>query len=115
MTGSVLGDFIDEGELYRQATTVTLAGIVACQIGNAFACRSEHDSVFTVGLMGNPMLLWAIAAEVALLAAVIGVPPFADVFDLEPIDPEYWPMLGLFPFMFLAAEEMRKFVVRRLR
>jgi Ca2+-transporting ATPase len=115
MTGSLLGDFIDEGELYRQATTVTLAGIVACQVGNAFACRSEHDSVFTVGIMGNPMLLWAIAAEVALLAAVIGVPPFADVFDLEPIDPEYWPMLGLFPFMFLAAEELRKFVVRRLR
>jgi magnesium-transporting ATPase (P-type) len=115
MTGSFLGNFIDEGELYRQATTVTLAGIVACQVGNAFACRSERDSVFALGLTGNPMLLWAIAAEVALLAAVIAIPPLADVFDLEPIDPGYWPVLALFPFAFLAAEETRKLIARRSR
>ncbi len=115
MTGTFLGDFIDESDLYRQATTVTLAGIVACQVGNAFACRSERDSVFALGLAGNPMLLWAIAAEVALLAAVIGIPPLADVFDLEPIAPAYWPILAAFPFAFLAAEEARKLIARSLR
>lgn len=115
MTGTFLGNFIDEGPLYRQATTVTLAGIVACQVGNAFACRSERDSAFSASLGANPALLWAIAAEVALLAAVIGIPPLADVFDLEPIDPAYWPMLAVFPFAFLAAEEARKFAARLLR
>jgi calcium-translocating P-type ATPase len=114
MTGTLMGDFVGEGELYRQATTVTLAGIVACQVGNAFACRSERDSVLATGLIGNPMLLWAIGAEVAMLAAIIGVPWIADVFDLEPIDPMYWPMLATFPFLFLAAEEARKLVARRL-
>jgi hypothetical protein len=27
-----------EGDLYARATTMTLAGIVAAQIGNVFAC-----------------------------------------------------------------------------
>ena len=37
------------GELYQRATTVTLAGIVAAQIGNVLACRSERESVFRLG------------------------------------------------------------------
>ena len=32
--------------IYHQATTVTLAAIVACQDGNVFACRSERISIF---------------------------------------------------------------------
>ncbi|WP_208346376.1 cation-translocating P-type ATPase, partial [Aetokthonos hydrillicola] len=32
--------------IYHQATTVTLAAIVACQDGNVFACRSERMSIF---------------------------------------------------------------------
>jgi len=115
MTGTFLGSFVDEGALYRQATTVTLAGIVACQVGNAFACRSERDSVLSLGLMANPMLLWAVAGEVLLLTAVVGLSPLAGVFDLEPIDPVYWPMLAVFPFAFLVAEETRKLFVRSLR
>ncbi|HSP56591.1 MAG TPA: HAD-IC family P-type ATPase, partial [Dehalococcoidia bacterium] len=115
MTGTFLGDFVDEGALYRQATTVTLAGIVACQVGNAFACRSERNSVLSLGLMANPMLLWAVAGEVLLLATVVGLSPLAGVFDLEPIDPVYWPMLAVFPFALLAAEETRKLFARSLR
>ncbi len=113
-TGSLFGPFVDEGALYRQATTVTLAGIVACQVANAFACRSERDSVLRTGFLGNRALLWAVAAEVALLAALIGVPPLRGVFDLEPIDPEYWPVIAAFTPLFLLAEEARKLASRRL-
>jgi magnesium-transporting ATPase (P-type) len=105
-----LGEYVDDGALYRQATTITLAGIVACQIGNAFACRSERISVFRLGLMSNRALLGAIIAEIGLLAILVGVPPLRDIFDLEPIEPRYWPMLLVFPFVFLAAEEGRKWL-----
>ncbi|MBI2912748.1 MAG: cation-transporting P-type ATPase [Chloroflexi bacterium] len=113
-TGSLFRGLIDEGPLYRQATTMTLAGIVACQVANAFACRSERQSLLRVGFLGNRALLWAVAAEVALLAAVIGLPPLRNVFDLEPIEPQYWPLLAAFPPLFLAAEEGRKLIARRL-
>jgi magnesium-transporting ATPase (P-type) len=114
-TGELFGSMVDEGPLYRQATTITLAGIVACQIANAFACRSERQSVFVLGFLTNRPLLVAIAAEVALLALLIAVPPFADVFNLEPIEPRFWPMLALFVPLFLLIEELRKLITRRLR
>ena len=113
-TGSWFDNLIDEGPLYRQATTMTLAGIVACQVANAFACRSERDSILRLGFLSNRSLLWAIAAEIGLLAALIAIPPLRHVFDLEPIEPKYWPLLAAFPPLFMAAEEARKLVVRRL-
>jgi Ca2+-transporting ATPase len=110
-----LGSYVDQGPLYRQATTITFAGIVACQIGNALACRSERDSILRLGPWSNRPLLWAIGAEVLLLAAVIAAPPLRHMFDLEPIEPRYWPVLALFAPLFLLTEELRKAAARRLR
>jgi magnesium-transporting ATPase (P-type) len=112
-SGAWFDRFFDEGPLYRQATTMTLAGIVACQVANAFACRSDRESILRLGFLTNRALLWAVAAEVALLAALIGLPPLRDVFGLEPIEPRFWPLLAAFPPLFLLAEELRKLVVRR--
>jgi Ca2+-transporting ATPase len=112
-TGHWFRDLVDEGRLYREATTMTLAGIIACQVANAFACRSERESVLGSGLLKNRALLLAIAVQIGLLAALIGLPPLRHLFDLEPVDPKYWPVLAIFPAVFLLAEEARKLVVRR--
>lgn len=112
VTGSLFGPYVSVGPLYRQATTVTLAGIVACQVANAFACRSAWQSVLRTGLGGNRALLAAVAAEVALLAALIGIPPLRAVFGLEPIGVRYWPVLAALPPLFLLAEEARKLALR---
>ena len=53
-----------EGAVYQRATTMTLVGIVAAQIGNVFACRTDRESVFRVGILGNRMLLVAVPAEI---------------------------------------------------
>ena len=53
---------------YQQATTVAWLGIVACQIGTAFAVRTDHASLRSVGLFSNRYLLGGIA----LLAGVRG-------------------------------------------
>lgn len=111
VTGSV-GSYASEGSIYRQATTMTLAGIVACQVANVFACRSETQSLLRLGLMTNRPLLFAVAAEIALLASFIGVPFLRGIFDLEPIEPRYWPVLISFPFIFLGLEEVRKLLRR---
>ncbi len=114
VTGTFLGNFLGAGPTYEQATTVTMAGIVACQVANVFACRSERRSVFAMGWRSSRLIALAVVAEVALLAAVIGIPPLAGTFDLQPIDPRYWPMLAVFPFLFLALEEARKLAVAKM-
>jgi P-type Ca2+ transporter type 2C len=71
---------VAEGELYQRATTMTLSGIVAAQVGNVFACRTDHESVFRIGLASNRLVLIGIAAEGAILLTLMLVPPFPAVY-----------------------------------
>jgi magnesium-transporting ATPase (P-type) len=100
------------GEPYRTATTMSLAGIVACQVGNAFACRSAHESVRRIGLRGNRLLILGISLEVGLLLAFIYVAPLAHVFGLAPLDARHWALLIAFPAVIVLLEELRKAAVR---
>jgi calcium-translocating P-type ATPase len=99
--------------LYRQATTVTFAGIVACQIGTAFAARTEHASLFTIGLCTNPMLLWGIAFELAFSAALIYLPPLQDVFGTAALTPAQLLVLLPFPFVVWSVDEVLRWIRRR--
>ena len=100
------------GTLYVMATTMSLAGIVACQIGNGFACRSVRESILTLGLFSNRPLLWAVIAEIVILLALIYVPPLAHVFHLAPLAPAHWLLLATFGPLLLLAEEVRKAVAK---
>jgi len=48
---------------YLQATTASFAAIVACQIGTAFAARTQRASLRQVGVTSNRLLLGGIAFE----------------------------------------------------
>jgi calcium-translocating P-type ATPase len=100
------------GDLYRRATTMTLGGIVAAQIGNVVACRTDRESVFCVGLLSNPLVFVGIVAELLIFAGLVLVPPLAHVFGLAPLAFAEWGVLLLFPLVLLGAEEARKGVIR---
>ena len=48
---------------------MTFLGMVACQIGTAFAARTERASLRSIGVFSNRLLLWGIAFELALRGA----------------------------------------------
>ena len=98
----------DSGTVYLTATTMSLAGIVASQVGNAFACRSLHESIWHAGLGGNRTLLIGIGVEIGLLLALVYVGPLASVFGLAPLTLPHWLMLATFAPLLLAMEEARK-------
>jgi magnesium-transporting ATPase (P-type) len=100
------------GALYRRATTMTFAGIVASQVGNVFACRTDRESVFRAGFFGNPYVFVGIAAEVGLLLVLIVTPPLAGVFGLTPLGVAEWGFLLWMPPTMLLLEEGRKALVR---
>jgi calcium-translocating P-type ATPase len=103
------------GDLYRRATTMTLAGIVAAQVGNVFACRTDRESVLRVGLFRNRLVLGGIAVEVGLLLTLILVSPLRHAFGLAPLAVEEWGILLVFPIIMLALEEARKWLGRATR
>lgn len=101
--------------VYAQATTMTLAVIVACQIGNLFACRSDHRSVFQLNWIGNRLLWLGILVECLVLLACIYVPVLSRVFQTAPLAGWQWLLLPLCPIILLGAEELRKLLLRRRR
>jgi Ca2+-transporting ATPase len=103
----------DVTAIYRQATTVALAAIVACQIGNLFACRSEWVSAFRLDWRNNQLLWVGIAVECLALLAFIYVPPLSQIFNTIPLSPWQWLMLLACPPILLGAEEIRKGLFRR--
>ena len=64
---------------------MTFLGIVACQVGTAFAARTERASLRAVGVFSNKLLLIGIAFELAFAAFFVGVPAVRSVFGTEPV------------------------------
>jgi calcium-translocating P-type ATPase len=111
------GDAVGSGDLlhdaYLQATTMTFAGIVACQIGTALAARTEHASLRTVGFFTNRFLLWGIASEIVFAAAVIYVPPLQHLFGTAALGSIELMILLPFPLVVWGADEVRRAARRR--
>jgi len=103
-----------DGRVYVLATSIFLAGVVTTQIGNAYACRTERASVFSVGLLSNRMLLAGFAVELTLVAVLIYLPPFQGIFELGTLPLEFWFLLFVYPLVMLMAEEGRKLYLRRI-
>ncbi|HLE08853.1 MAG TPA: HAD-IC family P-type ATPase, partial [Thermodesulfobacteriota bacterium] len=101
------------GEVYLAATTMSFAGIVASQIGNVFACRTERESVFTAGFFKNRFILGSLAAELALAIILIYLPFLERTFGFSPLTWKDWAFISAFPPVVLGAAELRKAFRRR--
>jgi Ca2+-transporting ATPase len=99
--------------IYHQATTMTLAVIVACQDGNVFACRSERVSILRLGFFTNRFIWWGIAVEWFLILSIIYSPTLQKIFSTAPLKPSYLLMLLFCPPFILIADELRKRIIRQ--
>jgi len=99
---------------YLQATTATFAAIVACQIGTAFAARTTHASLRSIGLFSNPLLLWGIAFEISFAAAVIYLPALQSVFGTAALPGWVLGLLIPMPLLVWGVDEAYR-AIRRSR
>ncbi|MFF0633298.1 cation-translocating P-type ATPase [Nocardia sp. NPDC004151] len=98
---------------YQQATTMTLLGMVTGQIGTAFAARTEHASLRSIGVFSNPLLLWGIAFELAFTAAIIYLPPLHALLGTAALTPAMLAFTAPFPLIVWGADEFRRWLIRR--
>jgi magnesium-transporting ATPase (P-type) len=95
--GAATGPGSPLNHAYRQATTVTWLGIVACQAGTAFAVRTSHASLRSVGIFSNRYLLGAIAIALAFAAALIYTPALNSFFGTAPLTGTQLATVAPFP------------------
>jgi calcium-translocating P-type ATPase len=111
------GDAVSSGHplhnAYLQATTMTFAGIVACQIGTAVAARTERTSLRSVGFFTNRLLLWGIASEIAFASLLIYAPPLQRAFGTAALGIIEIAFLLPFPLIVWGADELRRWLRRR--
>jgi len=98
---------------YLQATTASFAAIVACQIGTAFAARTQHSSARSIGLFSNPLLLGGIAFELLFAAAVIYLPPLQAVFGTSALPGWVLALLVPMPVLVWGLDEVYRWLLRR--
>ena len=101
------------GTVYHQATTMTLAAIVFCQIGMVLNCRTNTQSIFKAGIFTNPRIIKGIVFEIILIVAIVYIPFLQGIFQTAPIGWQDWIFLIILPIPVVLLEEIRKAFVRR--
>ena len=100
------------GIVYSQATTLTLASIVFCQIGMVLNCRTERESIFKIGPFKNKQVNIGIIVELILVVALMYVPFLRNVFQTSPVPFLGWIFLFCIPLPIVLIEEARKYYLR---
>ena len=85
---------------------MTFLGIVACQVGTGFACRTQYASLRAIGPWTNHLLLWGIAFELVFAAAIVGVPLLQDVFGTAVPPPQLLALLLVLPVGVWGGDEL---------
>jgi magnesium-transporting ATPase (P-type) len=107
------GELPGSGMPLAVLSTMVFAAIVTMQMANSLECRSTPASLWTIGPLGNRLLLGAIGLEAVALAVFVYVPPVATALRQHPLTAEQWLVVLPAPFLLLGAEEIRKAIVRR--
>jgi Ca2+-transporting ATPase len=66
--------------------TMVFTTLVLSQMGNALAIRSTRESIFTIGLFSNQLMVWAVLTTFALQLLLIYLPPLQKVFKTEALN-----------------------------
>jgi magnesium-transporting ATPase (P-type) len=111
--GDATGDGAPLHHAYLAATTMTFAGITACQVGTAFAARTSRSSLREIGFFSNPLLLYGIAFELVFAGSLIYLPPLQDLFHTAALGLPELALLVCFPVVVWGSDELRRGWLRR--
>jgi calcium-translocating P-type ATPase len=109
------GHFTAANPVYREARTMTQAGIVVSQFFNSLTVRSEDQSILTIGVFTNRRLLLAGAFGIALVSCISYIPALQNIFGTADLTMWDWLMLVGFGLALLLADECRKAIARYRR
>jgi calcium-translocating P-type ATPase len=111
--GVPVGDGTPLHHAYQQATTMTFLGMIAGQIGTAFAVRTQRASLWSVGIFTNPYLLAGIAAEIVLAAVFVYTPPLQGLLGTAALPATDLLILLPYPLIVWGADELWRYLLRR--
>jgi len=104
---------LESGVTVERARTAALTTMVFFQFYQAFNCRSETQSVFRMSLLGNPFLLFSLAAAFFAQLAVLYVPALQWVFRTVPLSIGEWLQIAVVTSTVILGVEIDKWIRNR--
>lgn len=99
-------------DVWRAATTMTFACIVAGQVGAVFCCRTERESIFSINPFGNKLIVVGVLVELILLATLIYTPCLQPVFNTFPLGVTELAFAFAWVPIMIVLDEIRKLFIR---
>ncbi|KAK7522152.1 uncharacterized protein IWZ02DRAFT_413169 [Phyllosticta citriasiana] len=108
-----IGCAMFSNDMAKAASTVSLSILVVIEMLNAMNALSSSESLLTLPLWRNMMLVYAIALSMALHFALLYVPWLQTLFSIVPLNrAEWWAVVG-FSAPIILIDEVLKFAERR--
>jgi len=98
--------------IYRQATTMAMVAIIACQMGNIFVCRSEKLPFWQFSLKSNFLIQVGIVSELIITVALIYLPFLTAIFMTQPLELSNLLFIFFCPVTIISLEEARRYFTR---
>jgi len=96
----------------KAASTVSLSILVVIEMFNAMNALSSSESLLTLPLWKNMMLVYAIALSMALHFALLYIPFLQGLFSIVPLDWNEWQAVVYISAPIILIDEVLKFVER---
>jgi P-type Ca2+ transporter type 2C len=117
ITAATLGAFLIGLRIFpdqlHAAQTMAFATLSISELFRAYTARSEHYSVFQIGVFTNRYMQYAVLSSLAILLSIVYVPFLDPVFDTAFLGPAQWA--EILPLILLPsiAAEITKWFLRR--
>jgi len=103
----------DPEQVLTRAQTMVFVTLIMAEQVNAFNCRSDRHSLFTVGFFTNRLLLVAVTLSTSMLVAVIYWPPLAALFHTNPLRWQDWVVAAGLSLTLMPIVELTKWIIGR--
>ncbi len=104
---------LNDGVPLERARTIALTTMVFFQFFQAFNCRSERESIFTMSPLGNPFLFFSVIAAFFAQLAVLYVPTLQYIFRTVPLTIGEWLEICIVTLSIVIVVELDKLRLRR--
>ncbi|KKW17909.1 MAG: ATPase, P-type (Transporting), HAD superfamily, subfamily IC [Candidatus Kaiserbacteria bacterium GW2011_GWB1_50_17] len=101
------------GDNLTKALTISLTTLAVFQWFNAWNCRSESESLFTMNPFSNRFLVGATFIVICLQLLAVYLPPLQKVLYTSALTLSEWILIVSIAFSVIVVEEIRKFYMRR--
>ena len=96
----------------QTAETMAFITLSLCELFRAYTVRSEHTSIFKIGVFSNRYMQYAVGLSIFLLLLVVSVPFLQPIFNTHFMSGREWTVVLLLSLIPAVSEEITKVYLR---